>query len=52
MSIIRPKFKKTQKKPKNPIKPNKTQKNPPGWFFKKKPGFLPTLFMRADYTLR
>jgi hypothetical protein len=24
-------------------KPNKTQKNPPGWFFFK-PGFLPTLF--------
>jgi hypothetical protein len=40
MSVIRRKFKKTQK---NPIKPNKTQKNPPGWVFFKKPGFLPTL---------
>jgi hypothetical protein len=32
--LIGPKFKKNN---------NKTQKTHPGWFFKKKPGFLPTL---------
>jgi len=36
---------KTQKKTKKPIKKQKTQKNPLGWVFKKKPGFyfFPTL---------
>jgi hypothetical protein len=28
---------------KKTIKPNKTQKNPPGWVFKKKTRVLPTL---------
>jgi hypothetical protein len=39
--------KKTQKNPKNPKKPKKTQKNPLGWVFLKKPGFFPTLILRA-----
>jgi hypothetical protein len=38
---------KTQKNPKNPKKPKKTQKNPLGWVFFKKPGFFPTLLIRA-----
>jgi hypothetical protein len=46
MSVKTRKFTKTQK---NPIKPKKTQKNPPGWVFLKKPGFLPTLVLGPHY---